>query len=112
MKKRFFLAFVLAMAGVPAFSQSHPGIQQKIVDGCDEMVVYDEAIGQWVCLGSSGGGSLTCTAADCPAKNEKNENVLNCFYTYKYFNCIKVCRYHADGTNDYGQVVDKSFCGK
>lgn len=115
MRKILFPIAFWFLGSVAVQAQGHPGIQQKIVDGCDGMSVFDESIGDWVCDSSTSGGSggvKTCTQADCPATNEKGESVQNCFYIYKIFQCIKVCRYRADGTSDYGQIVDKSFCGK
>lgn len=102
----FFLALGIALGSLALSAQEagHPGVQQKIADGCDGSYAFDESIGEWVCTGGSGGSGTvqTCTTSDCPAKNENGLSVLNCFYAYRVIYCIKVCRHKADGTADYG----------
>lgn len=61
------LSLMLITVAPVAKAQSHPGIQQPSVDGCEGAILYDESAGMWVCYDtSSGGSSSTCSLSLCP----------------------------------------------
>lgn len=64
---------------------------------------------------NSTGTPQACDSKQCPPKDEKGQQVLSCWYEYGLktgYRCIRICKYSADGSSNWGTQVDNSYCGK
>lgn len=94
--KNILLCTLLLGVSPSAWAQSHPGIQQKSVDGCDAWT-FDDGTGEWKCMGSSGGGDgssypqgkcgpryCSITVDGISAEVIFNQNIQGINYCYTY----------------------------